>query len=102
MLVCAVLCPVCGLFDQHTCSSPCYHNSGTWNILDQQQEQELGTIIQHCYLLLTCVPHIYLSLCLSKIHIFLQIGTERGPLQSWCDLLTGIMNQPPIASTLVL
>jgi hypothetical protein len=27
------------LFDQHICSLPCYHNSGTWNTLDQQQEQ---------------------------------------------------------------
>jgi hypothetical protein len=90
------------LFDQHNCSLPCYHNSGTWNILDQQQEQQLGTIIQHCYRLLTFVPHIYLSLCLPKLHIFLQIGIERGPLQSWCHLLTSIMNQPPIAPTLVL
>jgi hypothetical protein len=30
------------------------------HFLGQQLERVLGTLIQHCYLLLTCVPHIYI------------------------------------------
>ena len=54
--------------------SPCYpsyfcHTPGTWNILDQQREQVLWTIIQHYFLLLTCVPNIHIILCVSsKLH----------------------------------
>jgi hypothetical protein len=70
--------------------------------IGQQREQVLWTIIQYCYMLLSYVPHIYLFCAFPKLHIFLQIGTERGPFQSWCHLLTGIMNQPPVTPTLVL
>ena len=45
------------------------HTPGTWNIFDQQREQVLWTIIQHYFLLLTCVPNIHIILCVpSKLH----------------------------------
>ena len=63
--------------------SPCYppyfyHTSGTWNILDQQQEQVLWTIIQHYFLLLTCMPDIHITLCVpSKLHkLFRSVQTK--------------------------
>jgi hypothetical protein len=39
----------------------CYHTPGTWNMLDQQREQVFGTIIQHYFLFLNCVPLTYLA-----------------------------------------
>jgi hypothetical protein len=39
----------------------CYHTSGIWNTLDQQREQVFGTIIQHYFLFLNCVPLTYLA-----------------------------------------
>ena len=63
--------------------SPCYppyfcHTPGTWNILDQQREQVLWTIIQHYFLLLTCVPDIHITLCVpSKLHkLFRSVQTK--------------------------
>ena len=60
------------LFFTHlsSCYPPYFcHTPGTWNILDQQREQVLWTIIQHYFLLLTYVPDIHITLCLpSKLH----------------------------------
>jgi hypothetical protein len=38
--------------------------------IDQQLGQVLWTFIQYCYLLLNCVPHIYLFCVPSKLHIY--------------------------------
>ena len=52
---------------------------GTCNTLDQQREQVLWTIIQHYFLLLTCVPDIHITLCLpSKLHKFFRSVQTKG------------------------
>ena len=81
--------------------SPCYppyfcHTPGTWNILDQQREQVLWTIIQHYFLLLSCVPDIHIALCLpSKLHKFFKSVQKKGFATRY-HCLTGITNQPPV------
>ena len=73
----------------------CY-TPGTWNILDQQREQVLWTIIQHYFLLLTCVPNIHIILCApSKLHKLFR-SVQKRALQSRYHCLTSIMNQPPV------
>ena len=73
------------------------HTPGTWNILDQQREQVLWTIIQHYFLLLTCVLDIHITLCLpSKLHIYTSDQYRKRSLQSRCHCLIGITNQPPV------
>ena len=52
---------------------------GTCNTLDQQREQVLWTIIQHYFLLLTCVPDIHISLCLPfKLHKLFRSVQKKG------------------------
>jgi hypothetical protein len=51
------------------------------HFLGQQLGRVLGTLIQHCYLLLTCVPHIYIFSHPSKNSSFLLSRTGT-PLQS--------------------
>jgi uncharacterized protein YqhQ len=48
--------------------------------IGQQLGQVLWTFIQYCYLLLNCVPHIYLFfVCLPSSTYILQISTEKDP-----------------------
>jgi hypothetical protein len=70
----------------------------------QQLGQVLWTFIQYCYLLLNCVPHIYIFvLCVpSKLHIYTPDQYRKRSLQSWCNALTGITNQPPVLPSTVL
>jgi hypothetical protein len=51
------------------------------HFLGQQLEQVLGILIQHCYLLLTCVLHIYIFSQPSQNSSFLSSRTGT-PLQS--------------------
>ena len=86
---CLVPCLYCCCYPPYlffTHLSPCYppyllvcYTPGTWSILDQQREQVLWTIIQHYFLLLTCVPNIHITLCLpSKLHKFFRSVQKRG------------------------
>ena len=107
MLACAVWFLVCvALAIHHICFSHPYHlaihhtffcyTPGTWNILDQQREQVLWTIIQHYFLLLTCVPNIHIILCVpSKLHKLFR-SVQKRPLQSRYHCLIDITNQPPV------
>ena len=82
MLACAILCLVLvALTIHHTCFSIIVcHTPCTWNTLDLQGEQVFGTIIQHYYLLLTCVPHIHnFLLCAFQAPHILQISIEKDP-----------------------
>ena len=106
MLACAVWFLVCVVVAiHHTCfHTPitllstilvCYTPS-TWNILDQQREQVLWTIIQYYFLLLTCVPDIHIILYVpSKLHKLIR-SIQKRVLQSRYHCLTGITNQPPV------
>ena len=72
------------------------HTPGTWNILDQQWERVLWTIIQHYFLLLTYVPNIHIILCVpSKLHKLFR-SVQKRPLQSRYHCLIDITNQPPV------
>jgi hypothetical protein len=48
----------------HTCFTLLFVITGVGTRIGQQLEQVLWIFIQYCYLLLNCVPHIYIcSLC---------------------------------------
>ena len=84
---CLVPCLCCYCYPPYlffTHLSSCYplyfcHTPGTWNILDQQQEQVLWTIIQYYFLLLTCVPNIHIILYVpSKLHKLFRSVQKKG------------------------
>ena len=82
-----------------------YHKLVLGTRIGQQLGQVLWTFIQYCYLLLTYVPHtyIYSFVCLPRSTYILQIGTEKGSLQSWFHThLVSITNQPPVVPSTAL
>ena len=80
LFVCGAFCLVLvGCYLSYLFSPLVYHKLVLGTRIGQQLEQVLWTFVQYCYMLLTCVPHTYLFVCVPpKINILLQISTPRG------------------------